>query len=412
MRRVVITGMGAITPLGNDVETFWAGLVAGRSGAASISYFDATQAATQFACEVKNFDVENYLDSKEAKKADRVTHYAMAAVDEALKASKLLASECVLDEVGVIWGTAVGGVTTFEEQMLAYGRGTRFSPFFVPKISLDSTSGWIARKYGFRGMNFAIASACATSNTVLMDVFNYIRCGQAEVMVAGASEAPIAKGVMSSLNAMKGLSIRNDSPHTASRPYDFERDGFVLGEGAGAFVIESLEHAQNRGATVYAEIIGAGMSSDAYHMTATHPHGVGVSLAIQRALKSSNIQLDEVDYINAHATSTLDGDINELKAIHAVFGNHVRNINISATKSMTGHLLGAAGAIEAIACVQSIAHDCIPPTINVRQLDSQIPEGINLTLDVAMHRKVNVAMSNSFGFGGRNAVVVFKKFAG
>ena len=413
MRRVVITGMGAITPLGNDVETFWKNLSAGQSGAGQITHFDTSKFKTRFACEVKGFEVEKYLERKEARKTDPVTHYAAAAVDEALEKSGLLASGVDRDEVGVIWGTGIGGMRTFEEQMIEFGKGDgtpRFNPFFIPKTLIDTTSGWLAIRYGFRGINYTAVSACATSNTVIMDAFNYIRWGKADVMIAGGSEASITMGGIGGFNAMKALSTRNDDPQTASRPYDTERDGFVMGEGAGAFVLELLEHAQQRGAKIYAEIIGAGMSADAYHQTATHPDGLGVRLALNRALKDAGIRCDEVDYINTHATSTPDGDLNELKAIQTVFGAHVQKMNVSATKSMTGHLLGAAGAVEGIACVNVLQHDLVPPTINVSQLDSGVPEDFNLTLGKAEQRKVNIAMSNTFGFGGHNAIVLFKKF--
>lgn len=413
MRRVVITGMGAITPLGNDVETFWKNLVAGHSGAGPITHFDTSKFKTHFACEVKDFEVEKYLERKEARKTDPVTHYAIAAADEALRSSGLLESDTDRDEVGIIWGSGIGGMRTFEEQMIEFGKGDgtpRFNPFFISKTLIDGTSGWLAMRYGFRGINYTAVSACATSNTVLMDAFNYIRWGKADVMITGGSEAAITMGGIGGFNAMKALSTRNDDPQSASRPYDAERDGFVMGEGAGAFVLESLEHAQKRGAKVYAEIIGAGMSADAYHLSATHPEGLGVRLALNRALKDAAIRCDEVDYINTHATSTPDGDLNELKAIQTVFGAHVRNMNISATKSMTGHLLGAAGAVEGIACINALQHDLVPPTINVNQLDSSVPEDFNLTLGKAVPRKVNIAMSNTFGFGGHNAIVLFKKF--
>lgn len=413
MRRVVITGMGAITPLGNDVETFWKNLVAGHSGAGPITHFDTSKFKTHFACEVKDFEVEKYLERKEARKTDPVTHYAIAAADEALRSSGLLESDTDRDEVGIIWGSGIGGMRTFEEQMIEFGKGDgtpRFNPFFISKTLIDGTSGWLAMRYGFRGINYTAVSACATSNTVLMDAFNYIRWGKADVMITGGSEAAITMGGIGGFNAMKALSTRNDDPQSASRPYDAERDGFVMGEGAGAFVLESLEHAQKRGAKVYAEIIGAGMLADAYHLSATHPEGLGVRLALNRALKDAAIRCDEVDYINTHATSTPDGDLNELKAIQTVFGAHVRNMNISATKSMTGHLLGAAGAVEGIACINALQHDLVPPTINVNQLDSSVPEDFNLTLGKAVPRKVNIAMSNTFGFGGHNAIVLFKKF--
>lgn len=414
MRRVVITGMGAITPLGNNVETFWNNLTAGQSGASQITHFDATKFKTRFACEVKGFEVDKYLDRKDARKTDPVTHYAIAAVDEALKSSGLLASEVDRNEVGIIWGSGIGGMNTFEEQMIEFGKGDgspRFNPFFIPKTLIDATSGLLAIRYGFRGINYTAVSACATSNTVIMDAFNYIRWEKADVMIAGGSEASITMGGIGGFNAMKALSTRNDDPQSASRPYDANRDGFVMGEGAGAFVLESLEHAQLRDAKIYAEIIGAGMSADAYHLTATHPDGLGVRLALNRALKDAGIRCDEVDYINTHATSTPDGDLNELKAIQSVFGVHVQKMNISATKSMTGHLLGAAGAVEGIACVNALQNDLVPPTINVNQLDPGVPEGFNLTLGKAMKRKVDIAMSNTFGFGGHNAIVIFKKFS-
>lgn len=415
MKRVVITGLGALTPLGNNAATFWDKLVAGQSGAGPITHFDAAKFKTRFACEVKDFDVEQYLERKEARKTDPVTHYAIAAVDEALKSSGLLDADVNRDEVGIIWGSGIGGMRTFEEQMIEFGKGggaPRFNPFFIPKTLIDTTSGWLAIRYGFRGINYTAVSACATSNTVIMDAFNYIRWGKADAMIAGGSEAAITMGGIGGFNAMKALSTRNEDPQTASRPYDAGRDGFVMGEGAGALVLESLEHAQRRGARAYAEIIGAGMSADAYHLTATHPEGLGVRLALNRALQDAGIRCDEVDYINTHATSTPDGDLNELKAIRSVFGEHVRSMNISATKSMTGHLLGAAGAVEGIACILALQHDLVPPTINVDRLDPGVPEGFKLTLGEAVRRKVNIALSNTFGFGGHNAIVLFKKFGG
>lgn len=414
IRRVVITGMGALTPLGNNATTFWDNLVAGKSGAGPITHFEAAKFKTRFACEVKDFDVAQYLERKEARKTDPVTHYAIAAVDEALKSSGLLDADVDRDEVGIIWGSGIGGMHTFEAQMIEFGKGDgtpRFNPFFIPKTLIDTTSGWLAIRYGFRGINYTAVSACATSNTAIMDAFNYIRWGKAEAMIAGGSEAAITMGGIGGFNAMKALSTRNEDPRTASRPYDAGRDGFVMGEGAGALVLESLEHAQKRGARAYAEVIGAGMSADAYHLTATHPEGLGVRLALNRALQDAGIRCDEVDYINTHATSTPDGDLNELKAIQSVFGEHVRSMNISATKSMTGHLLGAAGAVEGIACILALQHDLVPPTINVDRLDPGVPEGFNLTLGEAVRRKVNIAMSNTFGFGGHNAIVLFKKFS-
>lgn len=413
MRRVVITGMGAITPLGNDVQTFWENLSAGQSGAGLITHFDSAKFKTRFACEVKGFEIDKYLDRKDARKTDPVTHYAIAAVDEALKSSDLLASNVDRDEVGIIWGSGIGGMSTFEGQMIEFGKGDgspRFNPFFIPKTLIDATSGLLAIRYGFRGINYTAVSACATSNTVIMDAFNYIRWGKTDVMITGGSEASITMGGIGGFNAMKALSTWNEDPQTASRPYDANRDGFVMGEGAGAFVLESLEHAQQRGANIYAEIIGAGMSADAYHLTATHPEGLGVRLALNRALKDAGIRCDEVDYINTHATSTPDGDLNELKAIQSVFGAHVQKMNISATKSMTGHLLGAAGAVEGIACVNALQNNLVPPTVNVSQLDPGVPEGFNLTIGKAVKRNVDIAMSNTFGFGGHNAIVIFKKF--
>jgi 3-oxoacyl-[acyl-carrier-protein] synthase II len=405
--------MGAITPLGNDVQTFWENLSAGQSGAGLITHFDSAKFKTRFACEVKGFEIDKYLDRKDARKTDPVTHYAIAAVDEALKSSDLLASNVDRDEVGIIWGSGIGGMSTFEGQMIEFGKGDgspRFNPFFIPKTLIDATSGLLAIRYGFRGINYTAVSACATSNTVIMDAFNYIRWGKTDVMITGGSEASITMGGIGGFNAMKALSTWNEDPQTASRPYDANRDGFVMGEGAGAFVLESLEHAQQRGANIYAEIIGAGMSADAYHLTATHPEGLGVRLALNRALKDAGIRCDEVDYINTHATSTPDGDLNELKAIQSVFGAHVQKMNISATKSMTGHLLGAAGAVEGIACVNALQNNLVPPTVNVSQLDPGVPEGFNLTIGKAVKRNVDIAMSNTFGFGGHNAIVIFKKF--
>lgn len=413
MKRVVITGLGALTPIGNNVADFWNNLVAGVSGADRITRFDPSFFKTQFACELKGFRAEDHFDRKEARKMDPFCQYAMVAVDEAIRSAGLDLEKINKDRVGVIWGSGNGGIFTFQEQVTEFINGggiPRFNPFFIPKMIVDISAGLIAIKYGFRGVNYSTISACATSNTALIDAFNYIRWGKADIIVSGGSEAPITEAGVGGFNASKALSTRNDSPATASRPFDATRDGFVIGEGAGALVLENLDSALSRGATIYGEIVGGGMSADAYHMTATHPEGLGARLAMQQALEDAGLVVTDVDYINTHATSTPLGDISELNAIDHLFGEHAAKLSISATKSMTGHLLGAAGAIEAIAAIMAIRENTIPPTINTTELDPAVPAGLNIVLGKAVQREVNVAMSNTFGFGGHNAIAVFKKY--
>jgi 3-oxoacyl-[acyl-carrier-protein] synthase II len=404
--------MGAITPLGNDVNTFWGNMLAGVSGAGPITHFDAKAFKTRFACEVRNFDPTAILDRSELKRTDLFTQYALAAADQAIK-------DCGIDfkgmdpfDTGVIWGSGQGGMETFEEQVTEYagGDGTpRFSPFFVPKLIANMASGMISIKYGFMGINYTTVSACSTSNTAFMDAMTYIRIGKAKVIVAGGSEAPITAASIGGFTSMKAMSTRNDDPQHASRPFDVDRDGFVMGEGAGALVLEEYEHAKARGAHIYAELAGAAMTADAYHMTATHPEGAGAFRAMQDALKDAGVAPDDVDYLNVHATSTPVGDLSEVQAVARLFGTAPARLVISATKSMTGHLLGAAGAIEAIACLLSIRDGMIPPTINTRHLDPAVPAGLNILLGEAKQHPVEVAMSNTFGFGGHNGIVVFKK---
>ncbi|NJN82547.1 MAG: beta-ketoacyl-ACP synthase II [Caldilineaceae bacterium] len=409
LKRVVITGLGALTAIGNTVDEYWQNLLAGKSGAAPISYFDASGFKTQFACELKQFDIGDHLDRKEARHADPFSQYALVAVEEALRNAAVDVEQVNRDRVGVIWATAVGGITTTEEQLENYireERGPRFSPFYIPKMLLDSSSGVISLKHGFRGVNYNTVSACASSNAALVDAFNLLRLGKADIIVSGGSEAPITPSMIGGFNAAKALSSRNEDPATASRPFDVERDGFVIGEGAGALILEEYKHAVRRGAHIYAELIGGGVSADAYHATAAHPEGIGASLSMQAALDDAELTAADIDYVNAHATSTPLGDVSEIKAMQRVLGNHLANINISATKSMTGHLLGAAGAIEAIACALTIAHGEIPPTINTEQVDPEVPAELNLTLANKVTRPVKVAMSNSFGFGGHNATII------
>lgn len=404
--------MGAITPLGNDVNTYWGNMLAGVSGAGPITHFDAGAFKTRFACEVRNFDPTVILDRSEIKRTDLFTQYALVAADQAIK-------DCGIDfkgmdpfDTGVIWGSGQGGMETFEEQVKEYagGDGTpRFSPFFVPKLIANMASGMISIKYGFMGINYTTVSACSTSNTAFMDAMTYIRIGKAKVIVAGGSEAPITAASIGGFTSMKAMSTRNDDPQHASRPFDVDRDGFVMGEGAGALVLEEYEHAKARGAHIYAELAGAAMTADAYHMTATHPEGAGAFRAMQDALKDAGVTPDDVDYLNVHATSTPVGDLSEVQAVTRLFGSAPARLVISATKSMTGHLLGAAGAIEGIACLLSIRDGMIPPTINTRHLDPSIPAGLNILLGEAKRHPVNVAMSNTFGFGGHNGIVVFKK---
>jgi 3-oxoacyl-[acyl-carrier-protein] synthase II len=412
LKRVVVTGLGALTPVGNTLSEYWEGLKKGISGAAPITRFDAAQFKTRFACEVKNFDIGNFMDRKEARKMDPFAQYAMVVVDEAIKDSQLPLTEINPNRVGVIWGSGIGGLLTFQEEVKTYAKGDgtpRFNPFFIPKMIPDLSAGHISIKYGFRGPNFVTVSACASSTNALYDAFTYIRLGKADVIVSGGSEAAVCEAGVGGFNAMKALSERNDDPATASRPYDKDRDGFVLGEGAGALILEEYEHAKKRGAKIYAEVIGGGMSADAYHITAPHPEGAGITQVMFNALDDAGIAPTEVDYINTHGTSTPLGDIGELKAIQQVFGEHAYKMNISSTKSMTGHLLGAAGAIESIACLLAINQSVIPPTINHFTDDEGLDPKLNLTFNKAQHREVKVALSNTFGFGGHNFSILFKK---
>lgn len=411
-RRVVVTGLGAMTPIGNSVEEYWNGLTSGKSGAAPITLFDAEKFKTRFACEVKNFDPTAYVDRKEARKMDRFTQFGIAVSDEAVKDSGLDLEKIDLDRAGVIWGSGIGGLQTFQDEVInfAHGDGTpRFNPFFIPKMIADISAGYISIRYGFRGPNFVTVSACASSTNALIDAVNYIRLGHMDVAISGGSEAAVTIAGIGGFNAMKALSERNDSPETASRPFDKDRDGFVLGEGGGALILEEYEHAKARGAKIYAEIIGGGMSADAHHITAPHPEGLGASKVMENALTDAGVDPSEVDYINVHGTSTPLGDIGESLAIKKVFGEQAYKLNISSTKSMTGHLLGAAGAVEAIACILSISHQVIPPTINHFTDDEKLDNNLNFTFNEAQQRKVNIALSNTFGFGGHNTSVIFKK---
>ncbi|RKF04943.1 3-oxoacyl-[acyl-carrier-protein] synthase II [Tenacibaculum lutimaris] len=412
LKRVVVTGLGALTPIGNNKEEYWNSLVNGVSGAAPITYFDAAKFKTRFACELKNFDATEFINRKEARKMDRFTQYAMVASDEAIADAKLNLDEVNKLRVGVIWGAGIGGLETFQNEMLNYAEGDgspRFNPFFIPKMIADIAPGNISIKNGFMGPNYTTVSACASSANAMIDALNYIRLGHCDVVVTGGSEAAVTIAGMGGFNAMHALSTRNESPETASRPFDAERDGFVLGEGAGAIILEEYEHAKARGAKIYAEVIGGGLSSDAYHMTAPHPDGIGVIAVMKNCLENAGIKPEDVDHINTHGTSTPLGDVAELKAISEVFGDHAKNININSTKSMTGHLLGAAGAVEAIASLLAMEHGVVPPTINHSNVDENINPELNLTLNKAQKREIKVAMSNTFGFGGHNACVAFRK---
>jgi 3-oxoacyl-[acyl-carrier-protein] synthase II len=412
MNRVVVTGLGALTPIGNDVLTFTKSLWAGASGAAPITRFNAERFRTRFACELKQYDGTAFLDRNEMRRTDLFAQYALVAADQAIKNSGLDFSAMDPFDTGVIWGTGQGGMQTFEEQVTEYveGDGTpRFSPFFVPKLIANMASGMISIKYRLMGINYTTVSACATSNTAIMDALNYIRMGKAKVIITGGSEAPITAASIGGFCAMKAMSIRNDDPLTGSRPFDVDRDGFVMGEGAGALVLEEYEHARKRGAKIYAEVAGAAMTADAWHMTATHPEGLGASHAMRLALQDAGLATNQVDYVNMHATSTTVGDLSEIAAITKLFGNDLATVHLSATKSMTGHLLGAAGAIEAIAAIASINEGIIPPTINTQQLDPALPTDVQIVLKEPLEKKVDVAMSNTFGFGGHNGIVVFKK---
>lgn len=413
LKRVVVTGLGALTPIGNTTSEYWEALVQGKSGAAPIQQFDASLFKTQFACEIKNFNVEDFLDRKEARKLDQFSQYAMVSATEAMADSKLMESEPNLDRIGVIWGSGIGGLKTFQDEAENFfaGDGTpKFNPFFIPKMISDIAAGHISIKYGLRGPNYVTVSACASSTNAIIDAFNLIRLGKADAIVTGGSEAAVNQMGMGGFNALKALSTRNDSPETASRPFDKDREGFVLGEGAGALILEEYEHAIKRGATIYAEVAGGGMSGDAYHMTAPHPDGIGARNVMICALDDAEMDPTQVDYVNVHGTSTPLGDIAETKAILQVFGEHAYKLNISSTKSMTGHLLGAAGAIEAIACILAVKNDIVPPTINHFTDDPDIDANLNFTFNTAQKREVNVAISNTFGFGGHNTSVIVKKF--
>ena len=412
LRRVVVTGMGALTPIGNDLDSYWNGLISGTSGCAEITHFDASEFKTKFACELKGFDPANHFEKKEFRRYDRFTQYGIVAASESVKDSRLLESNPNLDRVGVIWGSGIGGLETFQNEVLNFseGNGTpRFNPFMIPKMIPDIASGLIAMKYGFQGPNYATVSACASSSNALIDALTYIRVGYADVIVAGGSEAPVTIAGVGGFNAMHALSTRNDDPNTASRPFDRDRDGFVLGEGAGSLIIEEYEHAVNRGAKIYAEVIGGGLSCDAYHMTAPHPDGRGAIKVMKNCLQDANIQTSDIDLINMHGTSTPLGDVAESKAITEVFQDDAYKLNINSTKSMTGHLLGAAGAVEAISCILAMKHGIIPPTINHFNDDDNIDPKLNFTFSSAQKRSVDIAMSNTFGFGGHNACVIFKK---
>ncbi len=412
LKRVVVTGLGALTPIGNSIPEYWEGLKNGKSGCASITYFDTEKFKTKFACEIKNYDPQNHFDRKEARKLDRFAQYALVSSDEAIADAAIDLDSIDKFRVGVIWGAGIGGLETFQDEVInfAEGDGTpRFNPFFIPKMIADIAPGNISIKHGFMGPNYTTVSACASSANAMIDALNYIRLGHCDIIVTGGSEAAVTQAGMGGFNAMHALSTRNDSPETASRPFDATRDGFVLGEGAGALILEEYEHAKKRGAKIYAEIIGGGMSSDAYHMTAPHPDGIGVERVMLNCLRDAGLEPTDVDTINTHGTSTPLGDVAELKAITNVFGDHAKNININSTKSMTGHLLGAAGAIEAIASILAMQHGLVPPTINHTTVDENIDPSLNLTLNEAQERTIYVAMSNTFGFGGHNACVLFKK---
>lgn len=412
LKRVVVTGLGALTPIGNNINEYWEGLKHGKSGCAPITYFDTEKFKTKFACELKNFNPLDHFDRKEARKLDRFAQYALVSSDEAILDAGIDFIDVDKFRVGVIWGAGIGGLETFQEEMMnfAEGDGTpRFNPFFIPKMIADIAPGNISIKHGFMGPNYTTVSACASSANAMIDALNYIRLGHCDIIVTGGSEAAVTIAGMGGFNAMHALSTRNESPETASRPFDATRDGFVLGEGAGALILEEYEHAKKRGAKIYAEVVGGGMSSDAHHMTAPHPDGIGVERVMLNCLRDANMSPDQVDAINTHGTSTPLGDVAELKAIVNVFGDHAKDININSTKSMTGHLLGAAGAIEAIASILAMQHGVVPPTINHTTVDENIDPSLNLTLNKAQKRNIKVAMSNTFGFGGHNACVLFKK---
>ena len=413
LRRVVVTGMGALTPIGNTIDQYWDGLCNGVSGAAPITRFDTELNKVKFACEIKDFDPMDHFDRKEARKMDPFTQYAMVCSDEAIHDSGLLQDSLNLDRIGVIWGAGIGGLSTFFDEVMNYAKGDgspRFSPFFIPKMIIDIAAGYISIKHGFRGVNFGTVSACASSTHALIDSFNLIRLGKADAIVSGGSEACVNQPAVGGFSNMKALSERNDDYATASRPFDKDRDGFVMGEGGASLILEDLEHAKARDAKIYAEIVGGGMTADAHHLTAPHPEGLGARNVMYQALEDANMNPDKIDYINVHGTSTPLGDVAEIKAIKDVFGEHTYDLNVSSTKSMTGHLLGGAGAIESVASILAIKHGLIPPTINHHTADPDIDNKINLTLNTAQERSVRAALCNTFGFGGHNASVIFKKF--
>ncbi|HPH75388.1 MAG TPA: beta-ketoacyl-ACP synthase II [Bacteroidales bacterium] len=413
MRRVVVTGMGALTPIGNNLQDFWKNLVDGVSGAELITRFDPSRFKTRFACEIKEYDPSRFLDRKESRKMDRYTQYAHIAADEAVKDAALDPGAIDKDRCGIIWGSGIGGIETFLDEVKGFvtGDGTpRFSPFFIPRMISNIAAGMLSIKYGFRGPNFGTVSACSSSTNALIDAYYYIKLGKADLFIAGGSEASINPAGIGGFNAMQAMSTNNDEYATASRPFDVTRDGFVIGEGAGTLILEELGHARARGARIYAELAGSGLTADAYHITAPHPDGIGAVNVMKQAIDESGLKPSDVDYINVHGTATPLGDIAEIKAINALFGEHAYKLNISATKSMTGHLLGAAGAVEAIATIMAIVHGIVPPTINFRNPDPAIDQNLNLTLNKAQRRTVNVALSNNFGFGGHNASILIRKF--
>lgn len=413
LKRAVITGLGALTPIGNTTSDYWEGLINGTSGAAAITNFDASKFKTQFACELKNFDVLDFIDRKAARKMDPFSQYATVVSDEAVADSGISVENSNADRIGVIWGSGIGGLGTFQNEIINFSQGDgtpRFNPFFIPKMIADIASGQISINHGFRGPNFSTVSACASSTNAMIDAFTYIRLGKADAIVTGGSEASVVEAGVGGFNALKALSTRNDSPETASRPFDLDRDGFVLGEGAGAIVLEELEHAKKRGAKIYAEVVGGGMSGDAHHITAPHPEGLGALNVMRATLADAEMGASEIDYVNVHGTSTPLGDVAEVKAIQKVFGEHAYNLNISSTKSMTGHLLGAAGAIESIACILAVKNNIAPPTINHFTDDPSLDTKLNFTFNKAQKRTINAAITNTFGFGGHNASVIFKKY--
>jgi 3-oxoacyl-[acyl-carrier-protein] synthase II len=412
-KRIVVTGIGALTPIGNDLETYWESLINGVSGSDMITQFDASKFKTRFACEIKGFDPEAFMEKKEARKLDRFSQIALVASDQAVADAGITADNVDHDRVGVIFASGIGGLNTFTEEVINYSKGDgtpRFNPFFIPKMILDIAAGQISMKHGFRGPNFAVVSACASSTNAIIVAMDNLKLGKADIIITGGAEAVIGIAGMAGFNAMKAMSERNDDPKTASRPYDKDRDGFIMGEASGVLVLEELEHAKRRGAKIYCEVVGGGATADAYHLTAPHPEGLGAKNVMNAALRDAGMQANEIDYINTHGTSTPLGDIAEAKAITAVFGEHSYNLNISSTKSMTGHCLGAAGVIEAIACIQAVIHDIVPPTINHFTDDPDLDPKLNFTFNKAQKRVVNAALSNTFGFGGHNACVIVKKY--